>query len=86
MKILDNLWFGEVHPVEDFLEGNVEYKKLLHIVVKDRDKVSEGLSHEQAEWLEKYDSAIKEMNAVAETEAFKYGFSLAVKMLTEATE
>lgn len=26
MTILENLWYGNIHPVEEFLEGNKEYK------------------------------------------------------------
>ena len=83
MTILENLWYGNVHPVEEFLEGNKEYKNLLRIAAKDQERLSASLSTEQAELFEKYDSAVKEVNAAAEVEAFSYGFQLGVRLMTE---
>ena len=83
MTILENLWYGNIRPVEEFLEGNKEYKNLLRIAVKDQERLSASLFPEQAELFEKYDSAVKEMNAAAEVEAFSYGFRLGVRLMTE---
>ena len=83
MTLLENLWYGNVHPVEEFLEGNKEYKNLLRIVATDQERLSASLSPEQAVLLEKYESAVKEMNAAAEIEAFSYGFRLGIRLMTE---
>ena len=83
MTILENLWYGNIRPVEEFLEGNAEYKNLLRLVGKNRENFEATLSPEQAELFEKYDSAVKEMNAAAEVEAFSYGFRLGVRLMTE---
>ena len=83
MTLLENLWYGNVHPVEGFLEGNKEYKNLLRIAAKDQERLSASFSPEQAELFEKYDSAVKEMNAAAEVEAFSYGFRLGVRLMIE---
>ena len=84
MTLLENLWYGNVHPVKGFLEENKEYKNLLRIAVKDQERLSASLSPEQAELFEKYESAAKEMHAVAEVEAFSYGFQLGVRLMIEA--
>ena len=86
MTLLEYLWYGNIHPVEEFLEWNKEYKNLLCIAVKDQERLSASLSPEQAELFEKYDSAVKEMHAVAEVEAFSYGFRLGVRLMIEAGE
>ncbi|MBE6529212.1 MAG: hypothetical protein E7680_01250 [Ruminococcaceae bacterium] len=83
MTILENLWYGNVHPVEEFLEVNKEYKNLLRIAAKDQERLGASLTPEQAELFEKYDSAVKEVNATAEVEAFSYGFRLGVRLMTE---
>ena len=82
MTTLENLWYGNIRPVEEFLADNKEYKGLLRIVAKNREKLENSLSPEQAELFEKYYTATNEMNSVSETEAFKYGFNLAVGLLT----
>jgi len=83
MTILENLWYGNVHPVEEFLEGNKEYKNRLRIAAKNQERLSASLSPEQAELFEKYASAVREMNATAEVEAFSCGFRLGVRLMTE---
>ncbi len=52
MTLLENLWYGNVHPIEGFLEGNKEYKNLLRIAAKDQERLSAFLSPEQAELFE----------------------------------
>ena len=84
MTILENLWYGNIHPVEEFLEGNKEYKNLLRIAAKELERLRASLSPEQAELFEKYDSAVKEINATAEIKAFSCGFRLGVKLMIEA--
>ena len=85
MTILENLWYGNIHPVEQFVEGNAEYRNLLRLVGNNREKLEATLSPEQAELFEKYCTAVNEMNSVSETAAFKYGFTLAMDLLTETT-
>ncbi len=83
MTALKNLWYGNLHPVEEFLADNKEYKGLLRLVSKNREKLENSLSPEQAKLFEKYYTATNEMNSVSETAAFQYGFTLAVALLTE---
>lgn len=44
MTALENLWYGNLHPVEEFLADNKEYKGLLRIVEKNREKLENSLS------------------------------------------
>ena len=85
MTILENLWYGNIRPVEQFVDGNTEYKSLLRLVGKNREKLEATLSPEQAELFEKFYTAVNEMNSVSEAAAFKYGFNLAIGLLTEFT-
>ena len=84
MTLLEDLWYGNIHPVEEYLEGNKEYINLLRIVAKDQEVLNNILSPEQAELFEKYDSAVKEMHSVAEVAAFSYGFRLGTRLMIEA--
>ncbi len=82
--VLEDLWYGNIAPSEQFLSGNTHFKELVSVMATDRDKLSENLTVEQNEWLEKYDDIINEMHSVAEVEAFKFGFRLAVGLLKES--
>ena len=61
MTILENLWYGNIRPVEEFVEGNAEYKNLLRIVGKNREKFETTLSPEQAELFGKYIVSVNEL-------------------------
>lgn len=85
MTTLENLWYGNIAPNEQYLKGNSNYKKLPPVMTECRNNLSKDLMQEQNEWLEKYDDIINEMHSVAEVEAFKFGFRLAVCLLKEST-
>ena len=84
MTTLENLWYGNIRPVEEFLADNKEYKELLRIVAKNREKLEETLSPEQAELFEKFYTAVNEMHSTAEVAAFSYGFRLGAHLMNES--
>ena len=86
MTTLEDLWYGNIRPVENYVEGNTEYKSLLRLVAKNRETLENELSHKQCELFEKYNTSVNEMNSVSEAAAFKYGFTLAVALLSENIE
>lgn len=84
MTTLEDLWCGNIHPVETYIEGNTEYKNLLRLVSRNRDTLENELNAKQLELLEKYTTSVNEMNSISETAAFKYGFKLAIELLNES--
>lgn len=83
MSTLDDFWYGNISPFEQYLDGNENYQELLPIMARDREKLSEGFQPDITECLEKYDAILNEMSAMAEVEAFKFGFRLACKIIFE---
>ena len=83
MTVLEDLWYGNIRPVENFVEGNTEYKDLLRLVSKNRESLENELSPKQIELLEKYNLAANEMNATSEIAAFQCGFSLGLHIMME---
>ena len=81
MTVLEDLWYGNIRPVENFVEGNMEYKGLLRFVSKNREALESELSPKQLDLLEKYNGSVNEMNSMSETAAFQYGFSLGVRLM-----
>lgn len=84
MTVLEDLWYGNISPVENFIEGNMEYKGLLRLVSKNREILESELSPKQLEIIEKYNLSANELNAVSETAAFQYGFSLGIRLMMES--
>lgn len=86
MTALENLWYGNIRPVEEFVDGNAEYRNLLRLVGNNREKLEATLSPEQAELFEIFYTAANEMNSVSEVAAFKYGFKLAIELMNESSK
>ena len=85
MTVLEDLWYGNINPHETFLNGNCRFKHLLSLMGRNRDKLSDTLTEQQKELLEKYDEAMNELHSVTEVEAFSYGFRLGVRLMIEAS-
>ena len=81
MTALEDLWYGNIRPIENFIEGNMEYKSLLRLVSKNREVLESELSPKQLDLFEKYNDSVNEMNSISETAAFQYGFSLGVQLM-----
>ena len=83
MTVLEDLWYGNIDPSETFLNDNRHFKKLLSLMGKNRDKLTDTLTEQQKELLEKYDDTVNEMHSLSEQAAFQYGFSLGVRLVME---
>ena len=83
MTVLEDLWYGNIRPIETFIDGNMEYKGLLRLVSKNREVLESELSSKELELLEKYNLSVNEMNTISEFAAFQCGFSLATRMMLE---
>ena len=84
MTALEDLWYGNLNPHETYLNGNCRFKNLLSLMGKNRDKLSDTLTEQQKEILDKYDDAINEMHSLAEEAAFQCGFSLGTRIIIES--
>ena len=84
MTLLEDLWYGNINPHETILKGNKQFKNLLSLMGRNRDKLNDTLTDQQKELLEKYDGVINEMHSLAEVESFTCGFSLGIRLMMES--
>ena len=84
MTVLEDLWYGNINPHETILSDNRYFKHLLSLMSKNRDKLTDTLTEQQKEMLEKYDDTVNEMHSLAEQVAFQYGFSLGIRLMMES--
>lgn len=82
-NILEELWYGNIIPMEHSVGGNAYIKKLINLMGKNREKFSETLNDSQKELLAKYDDAVNEMYAEIEKDAFIYGFRLGGRLVSD---
>ena len=84
MKILDELWYGNIAPFEQCTRGDKQMKELLSLMARNHDELDEGLTEKQKETLEKFEDCMNEMHSITERDAFSYGFRLGVRLMAEA--
>ena len=84
MSILEDMWYGNIIPYKHFLNDDPNFKSLLSLVDKNRDKLNGVLTQQLKERLEKYCDAADELHAITEQAAFGYGFSLGVRLMAES--
>ena len=61
MTPLEELWYGNINPHEEFLNYNQQHKKLLSLVCRNRDELRATLTERQNEILDKYDANVNEI-------------------------
>lgn len=84
--ILEELWFGNIHPQEQFKAESPQATELLQLIFQNRDKLSEAFTPQKKELLQKYDDCVNELSAITEcaifVEGFKLGAQIAIAALT----
>ena len=83
-KTLDDLWYGNLSPLDQCTVGNKRLKELLPLMARNRDELGETLTDKQKETLGKLEDCINEIHSVTERDAFSYGFRLGVHLMAEA--
>lgn len=84
MRMIEELFYGNICPCEKSLTRGSEYSQLLNLAVKNEEKLAELLSPQQKEMFEKVKDCMTDMNNLLEKEAFIDGFRLGVKLVAEA--
>lgn len=82
-NILEELWYGNIIPMEHSVGDNAHNKKLISLMGKNRENLSETLNDSQKELLAKYDDAVNEMYGEIEKDAFIYGFRLGGRLASD---
>ena len=82
-SVIEELWYGNIDPQIQRVEGNGEIKNLLNLMGKNRDELSATLTDKQKEILGKYDDCVNEMYCIIERETFTYGFRLGGRLMCE---
>jgi hypothetical protein len=84
MRMIEDLFYGNICPCEKHLTRGSAYSHLLELTVKNEEKLSVLLSPQQKETYEKVKDCITDMNNILEKEAFIDGFRLGMKLMAES--
>ena len=83
MKILEELWFGNINPQGPDTPKDPRMEHALFLVVKSEDAMRAMLTDEQKEQFEKVSDRQSELTDLLERRAFAEGFRLAVKIMVD---
>ena len=82
-SIIEELWYGNIVPMERITPETAEQKELVGLVERNREKLLDSLTEEQKIIFEKYEDVVWELCSLYERQTFEYGFKLAARIVVE---
>lgn len=86
MKILEELWYGNINPNERDVKPGSRRHKLGVLIVRNEEELIAMLSEQAKEIYEKLRDCQSELHGLNECEAFCIGFQLGARIAYEAME
>lgn len=86
MTTLENLYLGNISPHERYIKQGTRVDKLVKLICKNEDELTASLTEKQKETFEKFKDCTSELSSITERTAFKDGFILAVRIMSEAMQ
>ena len=83
MRLLEELWYGNIEPAEYNTKACSEYKEALRLIAKNEEKLRATLTDEQKETFSRYIDAVQDYQTIAECLLFQSSFKLGVRMMAE---
>ncbi len=83
MYVLKDLYWGNISPTERSIRPGSDYKKTSAQICEQIDRLLENLTPEEKHQLEAIDCLRNDMAAMAEEDAFIYGFRLGARMVLD---
>ena len=82
MSILHELWYGNIKPCED-KEVSDNEKELVELMARHQEYMQSILKDKELDAFKKYVECCEEYTSLVDSQAYKIGFKLAVRLLTE---
>ena len=86
MKILSDLYFGNVNPNERFIKQGSKVEKLVKLISANEEALIASLDEKQKDRFEKFKDCTNELSCITDSEAFTAGFILATRIMMQVTE
>ena len=83
MRMIKELWYGNVAPFEQCTRGDKQLKELLKLVARNKEELDATLTDKQKETLEKFLDCRDELTSINEREIFTYAFRLGARIAIE---
>ncbi len=82
-SIINELWYGNIDPLEGGLFNKPIFKEHLHNIGQSREALEKTLNEEQTKALEKLMEQHNQLDSVTEEAIFACGFRLGAKIMLE---
>ena len=86
MKILEELWYGNIEPTEYDTASCREYKQLLEQVCRKEEILQATLGKEQKALFVQYTDSVNQYHAITDCMLFQNSFRLGARMMLEVME
>ena len=82
-SMIDELWYGNVSPMDDTGNNTEEMKELMSYIARHQEELVATLTDEQKAIFEKFDDCWSEYSSYAEEAIFEYAFKLGARLAME---
>ena len=86
MRILEEFWYGNIKPTEYDTSSCKEYKKLLELICRNKEKLQATMTDEQKELFSRYTDAAREHQMATDCLIFQNSFKLSARIVLEVME
>lgn len=86
MRILEELWYGNIEPAKYDASTCKEYKEALQLISRNEEKLLATMTDTQKELFSRYKDCVREYQAMAERLLFQNSFKLGARMMAEVME
>ena len=86
MKILEELWYGNIEPTEYGASPSQEYRELRRLVDRNETNLRASMTDAQKELFTRYLESVLEYQTMSELMLFQNSFKLGAKLMVEVIE
>jgi len=86
MKILEELWYGNIEPTEYCTSSSQEYRELRRLVDRDETDLRATMTDAQKELFNRYLESVLEYQTLSELMLFQNSFKLGARLMVEVME
>ncbi len=86
MKILEEFWYGNIEPAEYDASPCDEYKDLLQLITRNKEKLLATMTEDQKDLFSRYTDCVQELQEMSERLLFQSSFKLGARMMVEVME
>lgn len=86
MTILEDLYYGNIHPWERAVKKESREQKAVQLMVTNEERLRATLTDQQKEMLDKFRDSCNKLLAICERESFVSGYVLATRIMVEVMQ